>query len=428
MLTRRDNRRRSNESGEKLIMSLFYYEALDRNNKIIKDTVEQDDRTKVIDMLTAQGLRPIKIVATKPSALKSMSISLGGKKVKSSELVIFTRQLSVMVGAGVPLIRSLNSLGSHAPKDSPLRSILTEVVKDIEGGATLSEGFAKHPNTFNEVYINMVKAGESAGILDEILNRLAVQQERSASMNRKIRGAMTYPMVLLFVTIASFFGLMIFIIPQIGSIVTELSGEDKPLPGITLVMLGISSFMVSYWYFVLAGIVSLVLAFRYYIKTPSGKKWWNGLILKIPGIGVLVNKIIVARFTRTFSSLMGAGVAVLEALTVTSGAVGNVIYIEALEEVSEKVKNGDILSRAIEETGLFPAIVPQMLAAGEETGQIDTILVKVADYYDEEVDVAVNGISSIIEPVMIVIMGGMVGLVAASVMVPIAQMSQNIKG
>lgn len=411
-------------------MPIFDYEALNDKNEIIKSSIEQDNRSAVIKFLTSQGLRPIKIEESKPSLGKSLNISLGssGKKIKSHDLVIFTRQLSVMVGAGVPLIRSLNSLASHAPKDSPIRTVLANAVKEIEGGATLSEAFARFPATFNDVYVNMVKAGETAGILDEILNRLAIQQERTASMNRKIRGAMTYPMVLLFVTVAAFFGLMIFIIPQIGSIVTELSGDDASLPALTVAMLGISSFIVDYWYIIVAVMVAFVFAFRFFIKTPKGKKWWHQTVLKIPGVGTLVNKVVVARFTRTFSSLMGAGVAVLEALDVTSGAVGNVIYQEALTEVAEKVKNGDILSIAIEETNLFPPIVSQMLAAGEETGQIDTILIKVADYYDEEVDVAVNSISSIIEPAMIVIMGGMVGLVAASVMVPIAQMSQNIKG
>ena len=409
-------------------MPLFYYEAINEKKKIVKGKIEHEDRSDVIKTLVSQKLRPIKITETKPNSLTSMNISFGGKKIKNSDLVIMTRQLSVMVGAGVPLIRSLNSLALHAPEESPLRSILLEAIKDIEGGATLSEAFAKFPNTFDSVYVNMVKAGETAGILDEILNRLAIQQERTTSMNRKIKGAMMYPMVLMVVTILAFFGLMIFIIPQIGSIVTELSGDDSSLPGLTVAMLAISDFFVKFWYLIIVAIITAVLVFRYIIKTPKGKHWWHELIIKVPGIGVLINKIVVARFTRTFSSLMGAGVAVLEALDVTSGAVGNVIYQEALSEVAEKVKNGEILSTAIEDTGLFPPIVAQMLSAGEETGQIDTILIKVADYYDEEVDVAVNSISSIIEPAMIVIMGGMVGLVAASVMVPIAQMSQNIKG
>ncbi len=409
-------------------MALFYYEALTANDELVKETVEQEDRQAVIKALVAQDLRPVKIIPAKNAIGKNISLPTYEKKIKSHDLVILTRQLSVMIGAGVPLIRSLNSLSSHVPKDSPIKSILNQSITDIEAGASLSEAFAKHPATFNDVYVNMVKAGETAGILDEILNRLAVQQERSASMNRKIRGAMTYPMVLLGVTIAAFFGLMIFIIPQIGSIVSELSGEDKPLPALTVAMLGISSFIVSYWYIVLAGMIAVALGFRYFIKSPKGKKWWHKFIITIPGVGPLVNKVIVARFTRTFSSLMGAGVAVLEAIEVTSGAVGNVIYSDALADVAEKVKNGAILSKAIEDTNLFPPIVSQMLAAGEETGQIDTILVKVADYYDEEVDVAINSISSIIEPAMIVIMGSMVGLVAASVMVPIAQMSQNIKG
>lgn len=410
-------------------MPIYNYEAIDRNKAITKGSLEQENREAAIKALVSQGLRPIKIEEAKTTGL-NRSISLGSatRKIKSHDLVILTRQLSVMIGAGVPIIRSLSSLSSHAPKNSSITPILNEAIKDIEGGLTLSEAFAKHPHTFNNIYVNMVKAGETAGILDEILNRLAIQQERSASMSRKIRGAMAYPMVLLFVTIAAFFGLMIFIIPQIGSIVKELSGDDVSLPALTVVMLNLSDFFVEYWYLVLLGMALVFGIFRYIISTKKGKQWWHRFIISIPGIGPLITKIIVARFTRTFSSLMSAGVPVLEAIEVTGGAVGNVIYKDALDDAMEKVKNGAVLSQVLEEANLFPAIVPQMLAAGEETGQIDTILVKVADYYDEEVDVAVNSISSIIEPAMIVVMGAMVGLVAASVMVPIAQMSQNIQG
>jgi type IV pilus assembly protein PilC len=220
---------------------------------------------------------------------------------------------------------------------------------------------------------------------------------------------------------------MLFVIPQIGSILDDLGGPDAELPGITLFMLGISSIMTTYWYIIIPGLIGVIYVLIRYIRTPRGRRQFDGLILKIPGLKTIIMKIAVARFARTFSALMGAGVAVLECLDVTSRAVGNVLYEEALATAAKEVKNGRSLSAVLDNSELFPAIVSQMLSVGEETGQTDTVLVKVAEFYEEEVDLAIEGVSSIIEPVMIVLMGGMVGLIAASVMTPIAQLSQNIQ-
>jgi type IV pilus assembly protein PilC len=234
-------------------------------------------------------------------------------------------------------------------------------------------------------------------------------------------------MVLIGITIIAFFGLMIFVIPQIGKIVTDLGGPDAKLPGLTLAMLAISGFMTSYWFILIPGLIGAIILLLRYIKTPPGKSLLHHVVLKLPGLKTIVMKVAIARFARTFSALMGAGVAVLEALDVTSRAMGNVVYEEALKDAAKKVKNGDTLSSIIEKNPLFPSIVSQMLAVGEETGQTDTVLIKVADFYEEEVDVAIDGVSAIIEPVMIVIMGGMVGLIAASVMMPIAGLANQIK-
>jgi len=273
----------------------------------------------------------------------------------------------------------------------------------------------------------MVRAGESAGILDDILKRLAAQLEKSTAIRKKIKSAMAYPMVLIFITVAAFFGLMLFVIPQIGKILLDLGGADAKLPGITLFMLGISHIITTYWYIIFPAIGGTVFFLIRYVKTKVGRRQFHGLLLKIPGVNTIIKKISIARFARTFSALMGAGVAVLESLEVTSRAVGNVLYEEAIKNAATEVKNGKSLSSVVEINPLFPPIVSQMLAVGEETGQTDTVLIKVADFYEEEVDLAIQSISSIIEPVMIVVMGGMVGLIAASVMTPIAQLSQNIK-
>lgn len=409
-------------------MPTFSYIAIDGKGSVINGSAEQLDRSAVIDAIAKQGLRPISISETKAkSAGFDFKNLLGGNKVKSDQLVMFTRQLSAMVGAGVPILRALNALSQHIAESPILKKILVNIIHDMEAGTTLGEAFAKYPNTFNDVYVNMVKAGEAAGILDDILKRLAIQQEKSMSMRKKIRSSMAYPIVLLSITVLAFFGLMFFVIPQIGKILTDLGGADAKLPGITLFMLGASNFMIKFWYLIFLVIGGSSYGIIRYIKTPTGKFQFHTLILKLPLIKVIVMKVAVAHFARTFSALIEAGVAVLEALSVTSRAVGNVVYEKALLEAEVEVKNGKSLSSVMEKNPLFPPIVPQMLLVGEETGQTEKVLVKVADFYEEEVDTAISGISSIIEPVMIVIMGVMVGLIAASVMLPIASLSQNIK-
>lgn len=409
-------------------MPNFSYIATDNKGNSVNGVTEQPDRSSAISALTKQGLRPVSIKEAKAGkASFSFGSLMGSGKVKPDQLVIFTRQLSAMVGAGVPLLRALTSLTGHLEDSPVLKKILLSAIADIEAGSTLGDALAKYPNTFNDVYVNMVRAGEAAGILDDILRRLAMQQEKNTTIRKKVRSAMTYPIVLICITIIAFFGLMLFVIPQIGNILSDLGGPDAKLPGITLAMLGISHFITSFWYILVILIGGGIFTLTRYIKTPTGRHQFHFFVLKVPALKTIIKKVAVARFARTFSALMGAGVAVLEALNVTAHSLGNAIFEEALITAAEEVKNGKSLSKVIAANPLFPPIVSQMLLVGEETGQTDTVLVKVADFYEEEVDVAIEGISSIIEPVMIVMMGGMVGLIAASVMVPIAGLAQSIK-
>lgn len=407
-------------------MTKYSYIATSGRNKTTKGEMEATDEASVIEALAKQNLRPLSVSLAKKESF-SFSKLLGGNSVKSDDLVIFTRQLSAMVSAGVPLLRSLSSLEAHT--ESPgLKNVLVNVIRDVEGGATLGDALNKHPTVFNDVYVNMVRAGEAAGILDDILKRLALQQEKSASIRKKVKSAMAYPTVLLVITVAAFFGLMLFVIPQIGKIITDLGGPDAELPLITQIMLGISGFFLNYWFIVFPAFGGGIYLLLRYIRTPVGKHQYHRFILKVPAVKTIVQKVVVARFARTFSALSGAGVSVIESLTVTAKALGNVVYEESLLEAADKVKNGEQLSKVLESQGLFPAIVSQMLAVGEETGQTDTVLLKVADFYEEEVDTAINGLSAIIEPAMIVLMGSAVGVIAASVMGPIASIAQNIKG
>lgn len=405
-------------------MPKFQFTAIRANQESFSSTIEAMDRPAALKSLSGQGLKITSLQEVKEGGGKTSK----NRKIKSDELVMFTRQLSSMVSAGVPILRALGSMAQHA-ESANFRAIITDVSHDIEGGMAFADALAKHPGAFNDVYVNMVRAGEAGGILDDILKRLALQQEKSASIKKKVKGAMTYPMVLIVITVGAFFGLMIFVLPAIGKTIKELGGEDAELPALTTAMLGISSFMVTYWYLLIPALIGGVYALLHYIKTPSGKSKFHRFLVNGPIIGKITKKLAIARFTRTFSALIGAGVAVLEALDVTARAVGNEVYEASLKQAAKRVKEGEVLSKIIaEDEKLYPPIVSQMLTVGEETGQTDLVLVKVADFYEEEVDTAIASISSTIEPVMIVFMGGMVGLIAASVMMPITGLANQIKG
>ena len=408
-------------------MPVFEYLLVNKKKETVSSTIEAADKLSAINTLKSRG-QLIKI--EEKSAKKSAGFSFGKKKkgAKTDELVMFTSQLSAMVSAGVPILRSLNSMAKHA-ESAGFRETINAVIKDIEGGMSFADALGKHPETFNDIYVNMVAAGETGGILDDILKRLALQQEKNSSMKKKIKGAMTYPIVLLVITIIAFFILMTFIIPVIGKTIKDMGGPDAKLPLLTEIMLGISDFMVSFWYLIVPAFIGGIWGLIRYIKTPKGRVKFHHIIIKVPAVGAIVRKVAIARFTRTFSALIGAGVAVLEALDVTSRAVGNVVYEESLREATRRVQNGEVLSRIIaERDDLYPPIVAQMLSVGEETGQTDKVLIKVADFYEEEVDTAIDGVSSIIEPVMIVAMGGVIALVAVSVMGPITSMAGQVKG
>lgn len=406
-------------------MARFTYQAINRQGNTVNGVVEATDRSSAMSTLAREKLQPLSIKEER-RGLGSIDLNIFKNRIKNADLVMFTRQLSTMVSAGVPLLRAINAMQKHTESQA-LSTVLEQVSKDIQGGAPLADALAKHPRAFNEVYVNMVRAGEAAGILDEILKRLALQQEKNAAIIKRVRSAMTYPAILLIITIGAFFGLMIFVIPQIGAIIQDLGGPGAELPLLTRIMLGISSFFQNYWYIIIGGLAGLIFLLTRYVRTPGGRRAFHGLLLRIPVVRTIIIKVACARFSRTFAALLGAGVSVLEALKISGRAIGNVLYDEEIDRAIEEVKNGKQLSEALSDSPLFPPIISQMMAVGEETGKTDVTLVKVADFYDEEVDLLIDGLSSIIEPVMIVIMGSMVGLIAASVMGPIAGIAQNIQ-
>lgn len=399
----------------------FTYTATTREGKTIQGTAEAASREALVTLLAKQGARPIVIKTDNKSGVK---LHKRGKKVKLKDLVVFTRQLSTMISAGVPLTRGLSTLQEQTD-NKYFKEVITGIMKDVEGGIALGDALSKYPKVFSDVYVNMVKAGEAGGILDEILKRLATQVEQDASMRKKIKSASMYPTVIFGITILAFFGIMMFVIPKLGAIIKDMGGEDASLPVYTEMMLGLSDFMQQNALILLVVGGTAVFLTKRYISTPKGKFQFHALLLKIPVIKVVITKIAIARFARTFASLMSSGVSVLDALEVTGGAIGNKVIEAELKEAAKAVKNGKQLSEPLSRSPHFPPIVAQMLAIGEETGQIDTILVKVADFYEEEVETTIDGLSSLIEPLMIVVLGGMVGLIAASVMGPISSLSKS---
>lgn len=429
----------------------YKYKAKTHDGKTVSGVSDAPSRQALVESLTKQGLRPIYIHedTAAPGNRKTVGIqfSLLKPKVKTKDLVVFTRQLSTMVSAGVPLPRTLATLGEQA-ENKYFKTVIADISHDIEAGRSLGDAFGKHPDVFSEVYVSMVRAGEAGGILDDILKRLALQTEKDASIKKKIKGAMTYPTVILSITVLALFGLMIFVIPKIGKILTDLGGPDAKLPVYTSALLGMTNFVLDdsiigfipglssvpligkipniVFILIILGVAAYLLI--RYIRTPGGKYKFHSLLLRLPVLKVVIVKVAISRFARTFASLASAGVAVLDALAVTGGAIGNKVIEAELAEAAKQVQNGKPLSEAIAMSKHFPPIVPQMLAVGEETGQIDTILIKVADFYDEEVDTVIDSLSSILEPMMIVILGSVVGLIAASVMGPIASLSKNISG
>lgn len=407
-------------------MATFEYIVTKKDGKSVEGSAEAVNKESLVSSLRKQGLTPL-VVKKRGESSKVLSNFSVRKKVKVKDLAVFNRQLSTMVSAGVPLNKALGTLQDQT-KNKYFQSVIAGIAKDVSGGTPLADSFAKYPNVFNDVYVNMVRAGETGGILDKILKRLALQIESDSSMHKKIKSAMAYPVVILTVTVVAFFGIMIFIIPKLGEIIKDLGGEGATLPIYTRAMLSISDFMQHNALIIIIGSILTVIAIRRYIKTPSGRYKFDALLLKIPVIKTVITKIAISRFARTFASLMSSGVGVLDALEVTGGAIGNKVIEAELIEAAKQVKNGKQLSEPLSKSKHFPAIVSQMLAVGEESGKIDTILVKVADFYEEEVETTIDGLASIIEPIMIILLGTVVGVIAASVMGPIAGLSKQVGG
>lgn len=403
-------------------METFSYTVRTATGAIQKGTISSHNRQSAMETLKQKGFQPLVVQPAKKTGL-NMDVKLpGNSNVKTKDLVIFTRQFATMINAGVPILRSLVTMKEQS-ESAAMKAALEQVITDVQGGASLSDAFAKHPNVFSETYVNMVRAGEAGGILDQILNRLALQVEKDSAIKSKFKGAMIYPMVVSLVAVGAVTFLMVAVIPKLAAILVDAGGE---LPLQTKIIMGISDILVNQWYIIIAILIALFIAFKRYTSTPAGKYRYHQLLLKMPVFGKIIMKVNVARFARTFSSLLGAGVSVIEALNTTAGALTNVVVQKALTDAAIQIKNGQPIAESLASSNVLPQIIIQMAAVGEETGQLDTVLNKVAEFYEEEVDTVINSLSSVIEPILIVGLGTVVGIIVASVLGPIVNIQKAV--
>jgi type IV pilus assembly protein PilC len=398
----------------------FAYEARDRaSNKLIKATLQAESESSAAQLLVKQGFVPLSI---KEQIGDGSFFSRLTGRITTKDRVIFTRQLATLIGAGLPLSQSLHTALEQTP-NKQLQAVVQEIVADVEGGKSLSIAFAKHPTVFDGVFISLVSAGELSGTLDESLQRIALQQEKDAATMSKIKGALTYPVIVL-VVIGAVLAFMLFtVVPQVEKLYEDL---DKELPILTLIMVNAASFLSSYWWIVLIATVVGVYFFLQYLKTDNGKHATDIFKLKAPVFGKMIQKLYMARFTRTGQTLLGTGVSMLDMLKVSSTAVNNSIIAKSIDRAAEKVKGGKALSTALEPEDIILPFVPQMIKIGEQSGRIDDMLGKVAQVYEDELDEQIKTISTAIEPILMVVLAIVAGGMVGAILLPIYSLVNGI--
>jgi len=395
--------------------SVFIWEGKTRQGAVQKGEVAANNKDEVIALLRKQNILPINVTA-KPKELK---LQFGAPKITDKDIVILTRQLATMIDAGLPLVQCLDILGSQT-ENKALAKVVGQVRSDVEGGATFADALKKHPKVFDNLYVNMVAAGEAGGILDTILQRLATYMEKLSKIKRQIKSAMIYPAVILFVAVAVVSLLLVIVVPMLANMFAE-SGQQLPLP--TRVVVAVSNFLKGWGGLVLlVSAVGSIVGLKQFRKTEKGLKITDAIALKVPVAGTLIQRVSVAKFTRTLGTLMTSGVPILEGLLIVSRTAGNKIVEEAIVTTRQSVSEGKTLAEPLGRAKVFPPMVVQMISVGEATGALDNMLNKIADFYDEEVDSAVAALTSMLEPMLMIFLGTTVGFIIVAMYMPIFQM------
>jgi type IV pilus assembly protein PilC len=395
--------------------TVFAWEGKTRQGSVQKGELAANNREEVFALLRKQNILPINVSA-KPKELK---LKFGAPKVTDKDIVILTRQLATMIDAGLPLVQCLDILGSQTENQS-LAKVVTQVRSDVESGSTFADALKKHPKVFDNLYVNMVAAGEAGGILDTILQRLAVYMEKFAKIKKQIKSAMIYPSVILFVAVTVVALLMVIVVPMLGAMFAE-SGQLLPLP--TRIVIAFSNFLKGWGGLILLiSIVGFAVGFVQWRKTEKGLRLTDALALKVPVMGDLIRKVAVAKFTRTLGTLLTSGVPILEGLLIVARTAGNKVVEESIVSTRQSVSEGKTLAEPLSKFAVFPPMVNQMIAVGEATGALDNMLTKIADFYDDEVDGAVATLTSMLEPMLMIFLGTTVGFVIVAMYMPIFQM------
>ncbi len=399
-------------------MPHFAYTAIDAGGKTVKSVMESENEALVLSRLREQSMQVVDIKETK----KSKGFTIGKPKLKIKALVVFSRQFATMIDAGIPILRCLEILTAQT-KDPALKPALEQITLDVKGGLALNEALVKHPHVFNKLYVNMIRAAELGGILDIILDRLSGFLEYENEVRGKIKSAMMYPVLVLIFSQLMLFVLFSFVLPKFKEI---FDGMDVKMPAMTAALFAMGDFMSQFWWVILLALGVLLLSIKMWGKTPRGRYQLDFFKLKLPIVGELALKMSVARFCRTFGTLINSGVPMMRSLEIVGETMNNAVLSAAIDSTRLSIREGNKLSQPLAASGLFPGMVTHMIDVGEESGRLSEMLVKVGDFYDSEVDQTVKGLTSMIEPVLIIFLGVVVGFIAISVMTPIFQIVNNV--
>jgi type IV pilus assembly protein PilC len=420
-------------------MPKFHYIALDQNGQEVAGELEASNESEAINSLRQSQLYPTQVVqegkgdaAVKKRANATVSKSKGkvikagaNAKVKSKTLMIFTRQLATLIDAGLPLLRGLTVLSRQEPTPI-MKSTIATLAENVQTGSTFSETLSQYPKIFNKLYVNMVKAGELGGVLEIVLNRLAEYQEKAQKLKNKVMAAMIYPMIVMIIASLIMVFLMLVIVPRFEKIFEDMLGSADKLPYLTKLVMGFSRWMSGNILYIVAGITIFVIAWRMFAATPGGRRSIDGWKLKVPLFGDVQRKTAISRFTRTLGTLVTSGVPILQALNITRETAGNAIISDAIIKVHDAVKEGESMVAPLESSNVFPPMVISMVDVGEETGQLPEMLLKIADVYEDEVDNSVSALTSMLEPIMIVILALVVGTIVMALFMPLIEVIKGL--